>query len=389
MRVWLTLIVVLFLAIGCSVNRIPVFVSDQQSSFELFQNDLFPAVNEVVLESEKDIFELPSDAKDFIDNYILQFRDPDIQVEKLTQALFSRQQMGVTYLNEANTVAKQTYFNAKANCLSLTILAYAMSDYARFDVKFQEINIPENWVRRAERNLQNGHINLKIRPRSSEVAIVDFTNNYTEVDFNRPQKRYTKKNISKQRVIAMFYNNNGADYLLSKHYTAAFAYFRAALNNDPNFVPALINLGALYRLYGKYELAEQIYTKAIHLDPDNFNSLENLAILQEYTGNFARAREIKKVIAARRQSNPYYHLIIGEEAYERGDYEKALISLHTASRLDQHIHEIYFLLAKTYYKLGDMDMSEQNFKLAKRSSISDSQRSIYQGKLELLSRNNQ
>nr|WP_241737503.1 tetratricopeptide repeat protein [Neptunicella marina] len=187
----------------------------------------------------------------------------------------------------------------------------------------------------------------------------------------------------------MFYNNNGADYLLSKGYTPAFAYFRAALKTDPEFVPALINLGALYRLYGKYELAEQIYTKAIHLDPDNLNSLENLAILKEYTGNFDRARDIRKIITTRRQSNPYYHLIVGEEAYDRGDYDKALISLHTASRLDQHIHEIYFALAKTYYKLGDIDMSEQNLKLAKRNSISDSQRSAYQGKLELLSRNDQ
>ncbi len=59
--------------------------------------------------------------------------------------------------------AAQAYHSKSANCMSLTIMAYAMATHAGMNVAFQEVDIPEYWVRNGKYSLLTGHVNLLVK----------------------------------------------------------------------------------------------------------------------------------------------------------------------------------------------------------------------------------
>ena len=52
--------------------------------------------------------------------------------------------------------------------------------------------------------------------------------------------------------------------------------------------------------------------------------------------------------------------------------------------LDEKRHQLYFSLAKAYYKKGNLEQSEINMKRAKRYAKEGELASRYQGKIEFL-----
>ena len=54
--------------------------------------------------------------------------------------------------------------------------------------------------------------------------------------------------FSENKVIAMFYNNKGADAIVANSYTRAYSYFRAAATIAPELAQSWVNLGVLYRM---------------------------------------------------------------------------------------------------------------------------------------------
>jgi Flp pilus assembly protein TadD len=258
---------------------------------------------------------------------------------------------------------------------------------AGFGVKFQEVKIPEYWTRRAGYSLLNGHINLQMAPRPA-LNTYSFTHLEYQVDFD-PQsglKYFPKEIVSKQYVLSMFYNNKGADALLTKNFIGAYAYFRAALQMTPEFDSAWVNLGFLYRLNNFYKQAENAYQQALKIAPNNLTAWENLGYLYQFSDQPDKANEISAKVESKRKNNPYYHLNLGEQEYENDNLEYALQHFRKALSLDKTQHEIYFGLAKTYYQMGELKRSEKYLKQAKSKSRSQQEQDKYQGKLDLLSR---
>ena len=64
-------------------------------------------------------------------------------MEALIYGVFDRSKMNLLYRGDANTLASETFNNRAANCLSLSIMMYALATEAGFDVKFQEIMVPD------------------------------------------------------------------------------------------------------------------------------------------------------------------------------------------------------------------------------------------------------
>jgi tetratricopeptide (TPR) repeat protein len=287
-------------------------------SEHLLYDQGFSGFSEVSIQSEQQIFHLDDTAKAFVASTLKPLDNKNAQMEALVKAIFDRSELNLLYQGDANTNANDTFHFQAANCLSLSIMTYALASEAGFNAYFQEIIIPEYWTRRAGFSLLNGHINIKIlAPKQADVFVLS-SQSY-QVDFDPQPLRYgfPKKVVSKQAVLSMFYNNKGADAFLHKEYVTAYAYFRKALMIKPNFDSAWVNLGILYRLSELFPQAEKAYQHALVINSDSLTALENLAYLYTFTGRNEEAEKILVKVDAQRNNNPYYHVNLGEQEMEQ------------------------------------------------------------------------
>ncbi|MDU0352878.1 tetratricopeptide repeat protein [Paraglaciecola aquimarina] len=361
----------------------------EKASIEVpqFYDQGFSHEHQYVVESEEEIFKLDDIAKAYVHNTIEGINEPKEQMSALVHAVFDRSQMNLLYRGDANTLASETFHNQAANCLSLSIMMYSLAKEAGFNVDFQEIAVPETWTRRSGYSLLNGHINLRLSASPSKEENTFYLRNQSyQVDFDPQSSRemLSKRIVSKQNVIAMFYNNKGADALLKNDFNQAYAYFRAALSMKPTFQAAWINLGILYRHLDFFEQAEDAYKFALELDPNSLTTWENLAYLYKFTDREDQANKIFARVERKRRKNPYYYVNLGEEQIERKNWNEALVHFRKALSLDRNRHEIYYGLAQVYFQIGEMQQSERYLKLARNNTNNKQTEQLYQTKLDNL-----
>jgi Flp pilus assembly protein TadD len=162
----------------------------------------------------------------------------------------------------------------------------------------------------------------------------------------------------------MFYNNKGAEEMLKGNYPTAYQYFKKSTKTDSQFSSAWGNLGVLYKLSGHYAMAESTYNHSIILNHKNFTSLGNLALLLNKQERYSEAKPIEDFIHKMRVKNPYYHALLGNEAFFNQSYKQAVQHYKKAIQLDDEQHEFYFGLAKAYFKQDKLVLSKRAMKKA-------------------------
>jgi tetratricopeptide (TPR) repeat protein len=366
----------------CACQSTSVYVTPSES---LLYDQGFVGFTEIQIESEQDVFTLDDNAKAFVKSTIKPMTNKIDQMEALVRGIFDRSNLNLLYQGDANNTANETFHSRAANCLSMSIMTYAMATEAGFHIDFQEIMIPEFWTRKAGFSLLNGHINLKMfAPHDPSVFMLNLRSFQVDFDPQSSRSGLPRKIVSKQAVLAMFYNNKGADALLRKDYTSAYAYFREALLLDPDFDSGWVNLGILYRLSGYVNQAEKTYQHALGLNSDSLTAWENLAYLYTFTGREGEAEDILAKVESKRNSNPYYHVNLGEQEMEQEHWDQALGHFRRALALDRSKHEVYFGLARAYFEIGELQQSKRYFKQAKNKANNRQDEDKYQHKLDFL-----
>ncbi|MEW9799354.1 tetratricopeptide repeat protein [Alteromonas sp. CYL-A6] len=352
---------------------------------ELLNDSLFIGYRDVSVESEDEIFALSDEAKTFVKQRTTDELDEEVNIRNLMYAIFDHADMGLIYQGDANTVASDTFANRAANCLSLSIMTYAMARYAGYQATFFEVDIPEYWTRQQGFSLINGHVNLRIvSPAYNDVT--RFKDDFVDVDFDPQTIRqyFPRIAINKARVVAMFYNNKGADALIDKDFDKAYAYFRAAAITAPELAQTWTNLGVLYRFAWALDDAERTYRYVLANDDNNLTAWENLSLLYRHQGNHDDADAIMAKVESKRRDNPFYHFILGEKAVENEAYAEALTHYQRAMRLNSQRHEIMFGLVKAYYGLGDISKARRYLEMAERFAQSQQDEKRYHSKLAVL-----
>lgn len=378
----LVVIVAVFL-IGCAST--PVVVNNP---YPVLHDSLFPSYQAFPVETEEQVFALGEDAKQFVSQAIVGPSFEQKSVKGLVTSIFDHSEMGLLYRSSANSTANDTFYNRSANCLSLSIMTYAMAKYAGFEATFYEVDIPEYWTRRDGFSVLNGHINLRIEL-PDNISRTYIGPSSADVDFDPQMIRshFPRVAVSKRVILSMFYNNKGADALIENAYTRAYSYFRAAAILSPELQQTWVNLGILYRMVDAYEEAEQSYRYALNLDDDNLTAWENLSILYKHKGEVEKAQEIMTMVASRRKSNPFYHFILGEQALEEGRLDDALTYYQRALKLDDSRHEVLFGLAKLYYEQGDITNAQRYMKRAAQLAPNSQDEARYVSKLSAIASN--
>lgn len=351
----------------------------------LLDDSLFPSYGLFPVETPEEIFYLDEEAQQFAERAVYESSASEKNVKRLVKSIFGRSEHGVLYRNSANTTANTTFSNRAANCLSLSIMAYALAEHAGLKATFYEVDIPEYWTRRDGFSLLNGHINLRVSV-PNEPLLVSIGSSYADIDFDPQmiQSDFPRNAVPKERVLSMFYNNKGADALVANSYSRAYSYFRAAAILSPSLQQSWVNLGVLYRMVGAYEQAELAYKHALTINDSHLTAWENLAILYIHQERDEEAKAITEMVEARRRSNPYYHFILGEQDYDEGKYARAIEHYQRALRIDDSRHEILFSLARTYHQLGDINNAQRYLEKAVRHSPNEQDRSRYMSKIAAL-----
>lgn len=332
---------------------------------QVIADNQFKGYKKISIETEQEIFALSDEMKLIAKNISL-LRDPQTKATKLIKQFFGPENINLAYKSGANVIASKAYRNKEANCLSLTIMAYAIAKAAKLDVVFQSIEVPEYWVRNGEANMLTGHINLSVLQDKSPNTLLFFDRQNIEIDFDPYVKKkvFPKHQINKNTVLAMFYNNKGATALVSNKYVSAYAYLKKATEIDPNFSSAWGNLGILYRMNGLEESAISTYRHAIYLNRANLTAMENLSKLLHSKGVNDEAKVIDSYIMQKRANNPYYYALLGDENFYKGYYLQAITHYKKAIKLNSSVHEFYFGLAKVHYMLDNNIKAQQYIKKA-------------------------
>lgn len=338
------------------------------------------------IETEQDIFMLDAEMVALVNDKLKGSYSQSKKAKILLHHIFSQDNIALSYTSNANVIAKEAFHSQTANCLSLTIMAYALAKEANLNVAFQQVKVPEYWIRNGKYNLLTGHINLLIKTKNIYDQIKVYGSDNLEVDFDPYVRKesFSKRIIKKNAVLAMFYNNKGGQALVNENYAIAYQYFKAATQADKTFSSAWGNLAVLYKLTNNDQIAESTYRYAIALKQDNYTALANLAILLRKKGDVAEAETIEYKLQAKRNKNPYYHAVLADEKYYQHNYQQAVTHYKKAIELNHRIHELYFGLAKAYYQMNKIPEAKKAIKKALRLNKAKSTENQYIAKLNFL-----
>ena len=386
-RKWLVTasILVLILAnlTACQTNSKS---SAQLQTPELHAQAFIGAVAPV--ESVEDIFALSEADKTAVKAEMRAATSAQAKTQALLHYIFKSDELPLEYVNSATLVASVTLQRRQANCLSLTILAYALAQEVGFTAEFQEVDIPEFWITDAQQSRLNGHVNLVIVPPtlSFENGSVNLSNSRLTVDFDTENrdKAWPVRPVSKEDIVAMFYNNKAADSLAAGNYQQTFAYLRAAIEIAPDSAQSWSNLSVLYRQVGLYQQAEESYLFSLQLDPQSMNTMANLAMLYRIMAQPEQAMALENVVERKRKQNPFYFLMLGEEALNEKQTKSAIGHFQQALRLNSALTPAMLGLAKSYILEGDIDKATRYLQDARQMSRSRDERDRYESKLKVL-----
>ena len=299
---------------------------------------------------------------------------PAQKLNHLLTVVFGADKRRFAYAAGHSTVAGETWRRQRGDCLSLTVLTYAVARSMDMEVQMQEVDTPTLFDRRDGFDFVNQHVNVLFRraqwsphneSRPHDV-VVDF-----EPDFASPRPG---RRLDENGIYARFLNNRAVEHLAHGERAPAYAHFRAAIAADPTYAASYANLATLYRQASLAAEAEQLLQRAVALARQDDVAVHSLHELLAEQGRDGEASRYESILQARRTRDPYYWINLGIQALDAGDPRKAIRSLEQARDMTGNFREVHALLALAYARAGDSVRADQE--LAALAGLGVSDRSV-------------
>ncbi|UCC94800.1 MAG: tetratricopeptide repeat protein [Candidatus Omnitrophota bacterium] len=176
--------------------------------------------------------------------------------------------------------------------------------------------------------------------------------------------RFYERTLEQEPQSLRVLNNLGLDYRNRGQYEESVSLYERALAINPDYAIAHNNLGLVYYDMGRYQDALESYKKAIKIDPNNEEAYNNVGLLyyklkqyQDALTFYNNALEINPKYARA------YHNI-GLIHYDRGEIEEAISLYEKAIELNPNHIDSYNNLGLAYYSLGRYKKAETFYKNA-------------------------
>jgi Tfp pilus assembly protein PilF len=265
------------------------------------------------------------------------------------------------YATGVSTVASETWRARKGDCLSLTVLTYAMAQELRLPAVVQEPRSFTLFDRRGTTDYRIGHVNVFVDRLMGvgDAAAISLTQGIV-IDFE-PSYSSTRMGVklSGRGILARYYNNLAAEYLAANDDSMAYAHFKAAIAADPEFVPARTNLAGLYRSLGYTKEAEQVLVIAVGRSGDTDSAISALYRLLVAQGRVTEASKFEALRQARQEREPYYWIDEGIGQIDARNYRSAVKALEKAQELATGFSEVHRYLAFAYLQNGQPDKAQE------------------------------
>ena len=201
--------------------------------------------------------------------------------------------------------------------------------------------------------LSNSDISKVIEPLDNELRIVDTTNNVTRAE---QQKRI-------DNALLVFPNSKNLYFLKAKFFSeisdlqAAELNYIKALDIDPKFLEAHINLGNIQHEFKSFEKAVASYEQAIELSPDNIHANYNMGVTLLENNCHERACKYFNKVLKLDPDNPKAANNLGLGLLKAQQWEEAKKAFKKAISLDTDF-------AEAFNNLGDLYVSIYKFEEA-------------------------
>ncbi len=199
------------------------------------------------------------------------------------------------------------------------------------------------------------------------------------------KRAFNEKNYEEARTIfekvirakddcADVYNMLGVIYFIDNRYDDAIRAFRRALDINPFYIEASLNLSIVYNETGEFDKAQQAYAAAkassgrstrTYLDPYVKGRLANKHaeigdIYRELGLYYDAAREYNMALALRADLVDV-KMRLGMVYRNMGDYKKSIAELREAKELNPKFLPARIQLGLTYYAMGDKDRAREEW----------------------------
>ncbi|MFV8818477.1 tetratricopeptide repeat protein [Haliea sp. E17] len=285
-------------------------------------------------------------------------------------------------------LASEALAQESGNCLSLAILTTALARRAGVEIDHQlMIDAPVYQIR--EGVVEKG---VHVRTRLSdpewlpEQDIQLLRPPSVVIDYFPTGRERFFGNLSFGEFTGRYYRNLAVDALEAGELDRAYWYTVSALEAAPADAESLNLLAVVYRHAGMNELAEDTYRFGIANTEYPLTLLKNLRLLLLSEGRSAEAEQVAQQLSRIDDPSPMRWYALGLAALGEGDFRAAVGFLETAAELAPYSAEIQGELAKAYYFAGKRSKAKQAFARAVEAAEEPESRSLYQGKLAVLSR---
>ncbi|MCO4810830.1 MAG: tetratricopeptide repeat protein, partial [Gammaproteobacteria bacterium] len=310
----------------------PLVVSAPDGTDDLLSGQvLFGEVVDVSDIRTDEIMALNDDLRDYVASKVGDDRQARSRLRKLISGMIEDGLLTLEYDANRTYTAIETFETRQGNCLSFSILFFALAREAELDVTFQMVDIPPSFSADGESILLNNHINVLVRGVRSDV---NFLRTYV-VDFNTAEYNgnYDTKKVTDNYAIALYYSNVAVEWMQAGDLRKAFRYLKKGIESDPEVAGLWVNLGVLYSRDKHYNMAEQAYRQALSVQPSNKSALVNLSIALHHLGREEESEYYSKKVAYYRDRNPYYHYSRAQFAYQENELDDAMAYLEEAIKL--------------------------------------------------------
>jgi len=340
----------------------------------LWQDRAFDYDPASVSVGKRDLFQLDAGLLSKLDDPRIQNSSPQHRLNHLVSLLFGPKAKDFPYSAGHSTIAAETWRRKTGDCLSLTVLSYALAKALDMSVQMQEVRVPVVFDRRGNVEFLNRHVNVLIRGAGDLYLMAgSMRSGDVIIDFE-PQVASRREGIalSDDGILARFYNNLAVEYLAQGDLTLAYAHFKAAILADPGYSSSYSNLAQLYTRRGFLESAEQLLLYAIALNDDADIALRSLHQLLVSQGRESEAVKYTEILRARQEKDPYYWLGVGLDQLQRGNYRKAISALEQAQELTRGFQEVHRYLAIAYWRAGKQPQAKNQLSVLTSLMFDDS-----------------
>ena len=328
--------VALPLALGCA-SRGPLGSSDLERA--LRERGLDPS--SIIIP-----FEMTAEMRAWAHAQVAEGTPDEELLGKLLAAMTARSKLQLQYEAGRTATAREAFESRRANCLAFTSLFVGMARELGIPVFYLSVEDVERFEKDGDLMVVSGHVSAGYDIGGGRLKILDFS------PTREPEYRRVHP-VTDLRAVALFYSNRGAESLRAGSSAEALVWLRKAVEIDPAFSGAWVNLGVALRREGDVAGAEAAYRKALEVDPQTSSAYTNLGSLLRSRGQDGEAEALLTLAASANHRNPFSYLALGDLSLAQGRLAEAQRFYRQALRLHRGDAEIYAALGLVALAAGD------------------------------------